>query len=126
MSVSGNQRRRSPRLQAQAKRTKPPDSAGLAEPAAAAMAELARSSRPRADQFCVYNTSSETQNTEHHIATFIIEYKAPYKLTLGYIYKGLGDIELKEVVRYHEIDSPQDHFRRLVAAIITQAFSYMV
>lgn len=35
-------------------------------------------------------------------------------------------MELEEVVRCREIDSPQDHFRRLVAAVITQAFSYMV
>ena len=120
MSVSGNQQRRSRRLQAQAKRTKPPNSAGLAEPA------VARSSHPRADQFCVYNTSSETQNTEVHIAAFIIEYKAPHKLTLGYIYEGLNDMELEEVVRCRETDSPQDYFRRLIAAVITQAFSYMV
>ena len=120
MSVSGNQRRRSPRLQAQAERTKPPVSAGLAEPAAA------RPSHPRADQFCVYNTSSETQNTEHRIAAFIIEYKAPHKLTLGDIYEGLNDMELEEVVRRRKTDSPQDHFRRLIAAVITQAFSYMV
>ncbi|KAJ9641102.1 hypothetical protein H2199_005770 [Coniosporium tulheliwenetii] len=119
MSVSGNQRRRSPRLQARAKQTKPPDSA------AAATAGAARSSRPRADQFCVYNTSSETQNTEHRIPAFIIKYKAPHKLTLGYIYEGLDDMELEDVVRCRETDSPQDHFRRLLAAIITQTFSYM-
>ena len=73
----------------------------------------------------MYNTSSESQNTEHRTAAFIIEYKAPHKLTLGYIYEGLNDMEL-EVARCRETDSPQDHFRRLVAAIITQAFSYMI
>ncbi|OCL01491.1 hypothetical protein AOQ84DRAFT_434837 [Glonium stellatum] len=124
MSVSRNQRRRSPRLQA--KQAKPSGSTDPAEPAAAATVGAARSFRPRADQFCVYNTSSETQNAEHRIAAFIIEYKAPHKLTLGYIYEGLNDMELEEVVRCRETDSPQDHFRRLVAAIITQAFSYMV
>ena len=125
MSMSGNKRRRSPRLQALTKRTNPPDSTDLAELAAAATAGAAKSTRPRADQFCVYNTSSESQNTEHRTAAFIIEYKAPHKLTLGYIYEGLNDMEL-EVARCRETDSPQDHFRRLVAAIITQAFSYMI
>jgi hypothetical protein len=104
MSVLGNQRRRLPRLQA--KQTKPSGLTDPAEPAAAATVGAARSSRLRVDQFCVYNTSSETQNAEHHIAAFIIEYKAPYKLTLGYIYKGLNNIELEEVVRCRETDSP--------------------
>ena len=93
---------------------------------AVVIVELVRSSRPYIDQFCVYNTSSKTQNTEYYITTFIIKYKAPYKLTLGYIYKGLGNIELKEVVYYREIDSLYNYFRRLVATIITQAFSYIV
>ena len=35
---------------------------------------------------------------EHHTAAFIIKYKAPHKLTLGYIYKGLNNMELNEVV----------------------------
>jgi hypothetical protein len=46
MSASGTQRRRSPRLQAQAKVL---DSTDSTEPAAAATAGTARSSRPRAD-----------------------------------------------------------------------------
>ncbi|KAF2182685.1 hypothetical protein K469DRAFT_636613 [Zopfia rhizophila CBS 207.26] len=126
MTVSGNGRRRSPRLQAQAKQGKSLDLTDPTEPAAVATAGTARSSRPRADQFCVYNTSSATQNTEHRIAAFIIEYKAPHKLPLGYIYEGLDDMELEDVIRYRETDTPQDHFRRLIAAVITQAFSYMV
>jgi hypothetical protein len=105
MSLSGNQRRRSPRLQAQAKQTKPPDSTDLAEQAAAATAGAARSSRPRTDQFCVYNTFSETQNIKHRMAAFIIEYKALHKLTFGYIYEGLDDMELEEIIRCRETDS---------------------
>ncbi|KAF2193045.1 hypothetical protein K469DRAFT_551681 [Zopfia rhizophila CBS 207.26] len=35
-------------------------------------------------------------------------------------------MEFEEVTRYRETDSPRDHFRRLMAAVITQAFSYMV
>ena len=90
------------------------------------MAELVRSLRPYIDQFYVYNTSSKTQNIKRYITTFIIKYKAPYKLTLSYIYKGFSNIELKEVVYYYKINSLQDHFRRLVTAIITQAFFYIV
>ena len=56
---------------------------------------------------------------EYCIATFIIKYKAFYKLTLSYIYKGLNNIKLKEVVYYYEIDSLQDHFYCLVTTIIT-------
>ncbi|KAF2174662.1 hypothetical protein K469DRAFT_681013 [Zopfia rhizophila CBS 207.26] len=125
MTVSGNGRRRSPRLQAQAKQAKSLDSTDPTEPAAAATTGTARS-RPRADQFCVYNTSSATQNTEHRIAAFIIEYKAPHKLPLGYIYEGLDDMELEDVIWRRETDTPRDYFRRLIAAVITQAFSYMV
>jgi len=125
MSLSGNPRRRSPRLLSQANRTETPESTEPTESAATAAA-VSRCARPRADQFCVYNTSTDTQNTEHRVAAFIIEYKAPHKLSLGYIYEGLNNMELKEVVRRTETDSPQDHYRRLIAAIITQAFSYMV
>ncbi|KAF2806116.1 uncharacterized protein BDZ99DRAFT_539609 [Mytilinidion resinicola] len=117
ISVSGAPRRRSPRLQAQ---TMPVDSADLVA------TEVARSSRPRADQFCVYNTSSTTPNSEHRIAAFIIEYKAPHKLSLGYIYEGLHEMDLEEVLRCAEADTAQERFRRLIAAVITQAFSYMV
>ena len=83
-----------------------------------------RASRPRADQFCVYNTSA--QNTENRIAAFIIEYKAPHKLPLGYIYEGLEDMELEDVIQQRETDTSQEQFRRLIAAVITQAFSYMI
>lgn len=117
MSVSG-QRRRSPRLRAQA------ILADSADPAAAASAGTARSSRPRADQFCVYNTAGTTQDMEQRIAAFIIEYKAPHKLSLGYIYEGLHDMDLEDVLR--DADTLQERFRRLIAAVITQAFSYMV
>ncbi|KAF2194998.1 hypothetical protein K469DRAFT_648552 [Zopfia rhizophila CBS 207.26] len=124
MSVSGNRRRRSPRLQAKAKEAKSFNSMDPTEPVAATRAETARSSRPRADQFCVYNTS--IQNTENRIAAFVSEYKAPHKLPLGYIYEGLDDMELDDVIRCRETDTPRERFRRLMAAVITQAFSYMV
>jgi len=126
MSLSENPPRRSARLLAQAKRTKPPALTEPTEPVAVTAARAARSTHPRADQFCVYNTSDGAQDTEHRVAAFVAEYKAPHKLPLGIIYEGLGDMELEEVVHCRETDGLQDHFRRLVAAAITQAFSYMV
>jgi len=120
MTLSGT-RRRSPRLHAKARAQS--TEAEPAEPASS-RTRTARSSRPRADQFCVYNTS--TQNTENRVAAFILEYKAPHKLPLSYIYEGLHDMEVEDVVRWREVDAPQDRFRRLIAAVVTQAFSYMV
>ncbi|EFR04905.1 hypothetical protein MGYG_07907 [Nannizzia gypsea CBS 118893] len=79
------------------------------------------SSRPRADQFCVYNAGSEG-----NIPVFIIEYKAPHKLTLDTIEKGLGDIDVNEVICVAEDDSITKIIRRRVAAVVTQAFSYMI
>jgi len=42
---------------------------------------------------------------EYYTTAFIIKYKAPYKLTLSYIYKGLNNIELDKVVRCRETNS---------------------
>ncbi len=121
LSISG--RRRSPRLLAQLAK---PSESFASKPMAEAIIEAAKATRPRANQFCVYNISSEVENTKYRIVAFIIEYKAPHKLHLGCIYEGLKDMNLKKVVRCNETDGPQDHFRRLIAAAITQAFSYMV
>jgi hypothetical protein len=125
LTLSGTGRRQSPRLQAKAKGTRPSGSTGTAEAEDAGRKSTAGSSRPRADQFCVYNTST-TRSAQDRIAAFILEYKAPHKLPLGYIYEGLGEMELDEVVQCHEDETLRDRFRRLVAAVITQAFSYMV
>ncbi|RYN17076.1 hypothetical protein AA0114_g11730 [Alternaria tenuissima] len=127
LTVSGTGRRQSPRLQAKAKAkgTGPSDPTGTAVAEEAGRKSTAGSSRPRADQFCVYNTGT-TRSAQDRIAAFILEYKAPHKLPLGYIYEGLGEMELEEVVQCHEDETVRDRFRRLVAAVITQAFSYMV
>ncbi|KAF2254148.1 hypothetical protein BU26DRAFT_514154 [Trematosphaeria pertusa] len=145
MTVSGT------RLEAKAKGVQSSDSMDATEPAAAGRAGTSLY-LPRADQFCVYNTSTRetetstretetstretetstrepetsTREPESHIAAFIMEYKAPHKLKLGYIYEGLGEMELKDVIPRRETESSKDRFRRLVAAVITQAFSYMV
>ncbi|RMZ70657.1 kinase-like domain [Pyrenophora seminiperda CCB06] len=78
--------------------------------------DTAGSSHPRADQFC------------HRTAAFIVEYKAPHKLQLTHINNGLDEIELEDIVQdvvQRKVDD-KDDVRRLVAAVITQAFSYMV
>jgi hypothetical protein len=127
LTVSGTGRRQSPRLQAKAKAkgTGPSDPTGTAVAEEAGRKSTAGSSRPRADQFCVYNTGT-TRSAQDRIAAFILEYKAPHKLPLSYIYEGLGEMELEEVVQCHEDETLRDRFRRLVAAVITQAFSYMI
>ncbi|KAL5113487.1 hypothetical protein ACEQ8H_008623 [Pleosporales sp. CAS-2024a] len=112
LSVPGAQRR-SPRLQARAQDNSATPRVGPTPPP-----------RPRADQFCVYNTNS--QHIETRIPVYITEYKAPHKVSLGCIYEGLEDMKLRHVVTCRSTDTPRHHFRRLMAAIITQAFSYMV
>jgi hypothetical protein len=60
------------------------------------------------------------------VPAFIVEYKAPHKLTLAHILAGLSGMEVDQVVCYQEHETPQDICRRVVAAVITQAFSYMI
>ncbi|KAL4993231.1 hypothetical protein BDV10DRAFT_179484 [Aspergillus recurvatus] len=80
-----------------------------------------RRSRPRADQFCVYNKGQEGK-----VPAFIIEYKAPHKVSLSHIKAGLQDMDLDEVVRLQKVESPEVICRRVMAAVITQTFSYMI
>ncbi|KNG44557.1 protein kinase-like domain [Stemphylium lycopersici] len=110
---------------AKAKETRPSGSTETAEAEDAGRKSTASSSRPRADQFCVYNTGT-TRSAQDRVAAFILEYKAPHKLPLGYIYEGLGEMQLDEVVQCRDDETLRDRSRRLVAAVITQAFSYMV
>ncbi|EED14486.1 metalloprotease m41 ftsh, putative [Talaromyces stipitatus ATCC 10500] len=76
--------------------------------------------RPRADQFCVYN-----RGPDEKVPSFLIEYKAPRKLSLAHIKAGLQDMELDHIVRYQKDESPEDICRRVVAAVITQLSHYM-
>ena len=91
-----------------------------------AIIEAAKITRSHANQFCMYNIFSEIENTKYRIVVFIIEYKISHKLHLDCIYKSLKDINLEKIIRCNEIDDLQNHFRRLVVAIITQAFFYMI
>ncbi|CAG7996873.1 unnamed protein product [Penicillium nalgiovense] len=80
--------------------------------------------RPRADQFCVYNVYNK--KPKERLPAFIVEYKPPHKLTLAHIMAGLSGMEVDQVVRYQKDETPGDICRRVVAAVITQAFSYMI
>ncbi|KAM3497832.1 hypothetical protein MY10362_008828 [Beauveria mimosiformis] len=77
--------------------------------------------RPKADQFCVYNKGADGR-----IPAFIVEYKAPHKLSLAHIRAGLQDMALDEVVRLQEHEAPEVTCRRVIAAVITQVYSYMI
>ncbi|KAI5285235.1 hypothetical protein KEM54_000736 [Ascosphaera aggregata] len=79
-----------------------------------------RTSRPRADQFCVYN-----KGPKEKVPAFIIEYKTPYKVSLAHIKAGLEDMDFNEVLRAQEEESLKVICRRTVAAVSTQTFSYI-
>ncbi|KAA8648117.1 uncharacterized protein ATNIH1004_004000 [Aspergillus tanneri] len=117
LSLTQNQPRRSGRLAAKS------GSAGLSAqlPGRSQNATQPRNSRPRADQFCVYNKGPEGK-----VPAFIIEYKAPHKVSLAHVKSGLQDMDLDEVLRLQREESPEDICRRVVAAVITQTFSYMI
>ncbi|KFZ23916.1 hypothetical protein V502_01605, partial [Pseudogymnoascus sp. VKM F-4520 (FW-2644)] len=117
LSISDNPRR-SERLRAHANKPGRTDASKSSK-------STTKSSRPRADQFCVYNVGGEGE-TEHRVTALTIEYKAPHKLTLGHIYEGLAEMNLDEVVEVSENEGVAIRCRRLVAAVITQGFSYMV
>lgn len=117
LSLTQKQPRRSNRLAAKS------GSVGLAthQSKRSRVATQPRNSRPRADQFCVYNKGPEIKQP-----AFIIEYKAPHKVSLAHIKAGLQDMDLDEVLRYKDVEPPEEICRRVIAAVITQAFSYMV
>jgi len=76
----------------------------------------------RADQFCIYR-----HNDGQSIPAVAIEYKAPHKLMREEIVAGLsGEIVPDRDVIDKEIDSLESSSKWLLAAVITQCFSYMV
>ncbi|EGE77253.1 hypothetical protein BDDG_00190 [Blastomyces dermatitidis ATCC 18188] len=76
----------------------------------------------QADRFCIYR-----QDGDEHIPALAIEYKAPHKLTRNEIVRGLAqDIHPSKEVIGKDSDDPDFYSKRLVAAVITQLFSYMV
>ncbi|KAI9670763.1 MAG: hypothetical protein M1817_003873 [Caeruleum heppii] len=81
----------------------------------------------RADQICVYqDTNGERQ------LRFVIEYKAPLKLSLEYLSRGLRPMTLEdEVINRITIPTDADAYLqyqadRVTAIAITQIFSYMI
>ncbi|EKG09444.1 hypothetical protein MPH_13515 [Macrophomina phaseolina MS6] len=76
----------------------------------------------RADQFCIYR--QEDGSSSPAIA---IEYKAPHKLTRGAITAGLsGTIVPGRDVINKEGNSVEFFSKWLLAAVVTQCFSYMI
>jgi hypothetical protein len=113
LSLAPEQPRRSERLAAK--------QSDNAKPLASQPPRRDRPSRPRADQFCVYN-----RGVQEKVPATIFEYKAAHKFSLAHIKAGLQDMELDRVVRYQPDEKPEDICRRVVAAVITQLFSYMI
>ncbi|KAJ8065265.1 hypothetical protein OCU04_005964 [Sclerotinia nivalis] len=94
----------------------------------------------RRDQTCVY-THENDDGTLRKLA-FVVEYKAPHKLSLSSLHFGLREIDIKSIINNpsvptakvkdendQEIDNPE-HFKyhadRLGASVIAQTFSYMI
>ncbi|KAI9777555.1 MAG: hypothetical protein M1816_004698 [Peltula sp. TS41687] len=102
MSLSIMPPRRSARLQSQSEHVDPSPSVAK---------RTSTTARLRADQFCVYNIpASGSMKDDLRVAAFIVEYKAPHKLTLGRIYEGLGDMHLDEVVPPAAPTTPSTNF----------------
>ncbi|EEQ92681.1 uncharacterized protein BDCG_07801 [Blastomyces dermatitidis ER-3] len=78
--------------------------------------------RGQADRFCIYR-----RDGDDHIPAIAIEYKAPHKLTQAEMTTGLREeIRPARDVINQESEDVTFCCRRLVAAVITQLFSYMV
>ncbi|EGD92063.1 hypothetical protein H112_00352 [Trichophyton rubrum D6] len=78
--------------------------------------------RGQADRFCIYR-----QEGDEHVPAIAIEYKAPHKLMQSEITTGLTkEIQPARDVIDKESDDSEFYCKRLVAAVITQLFSYMV
>ncbi|DAA73576.1 TPA_exp: Uncharacterized protein A8136_4605 [Trichophyton benhamiae CBS 112371] len=105
------------------------DAAAAAEtgpPAAASQGSNSQTreaiTRGQADRFCIYR-----QEGDEHVPAIAIEYKAPHKLMQTEIATGLTqEIQPARDVIDKESDDTEFYCKRLVAAVITQLFSYMV
>lgn len=73
------------------------------------------------DQFCVHVVADEREKP-----VYAVEFKAPHKVTIAELVAGLREIDLARDVVGQEGDSFEFHATRLVAAVITQIFSYMI
>ncbi|KAJ9488434.1 hypothetical protein VN97_g4848 [Penicillium thymicola] len=75
----------------------------------------------RADQFCVHVVANERREP-----VYAVEFKAPHKVTIPELVAGLHEIDLDRDVIDQEGDTFEYHATRLVAAVVTQIFSYMI
>ena len=91
---------------------------------ASSHAQGARSVRRRnrrADQFCVHVVADERRRP-----AYAVEFKAPHKLTVPELVAGLHEMEPVQDVIDKEGDTFEFYATHLVAAVITQIFSYMI
>lgn len=75
----------------------------------------------RADQFCVHTVAGEQQTP-----VYAVEFKAPHKVTIPELVEGLHRMNLARDVIDQEGDTFEFYATRLVAAVVTQIFSYMI
>ena len=80
----------------------------------------ARRRNRRADQFCVHVISNERQ-----VPAYVVEFKAPHKLTEPELVAGLHEVELERDVIGKEGDTFEFLATLLVSAVVTQIVSYM-
>ena len=81
----------------------------------------ARRRNRRADQFCVHLVADERQ-----IPVYAVEFKAPHKVTIPELVAGLHKMDLARDVIDQEGDTFEFYATRLVTAVVTQIFSYMI
>lgn len=75
----------------------------------------------RADQFCVHIVANEQQKP-----VYAVEVKAPHKVTTPGLVAGLHQMDLARDVIDQEGDTFEFHATCLIAAVVTQIFSYMI
>ncbi|KAJ5993386.1 hypothetical protein N7451_009110 [Penicillium sp. IBT 35674x] len=75
----------------------------------------------RADQFCVHLVADERQ-----LPVYAVEFKAPHKVTIPELVAGLHQMDLASDVIDQHGDSFEFYATLLVAAVVTQIFSYMI
>ncbi|KUM61397.1 hypothetical protein ACN42_g5712 [Penicillium freii] len=75
----------------------------------------------RADQFCVHVVADERQKP-----VYAVEFKAPHKVTIPELVAGLHQMDLARDVIDQEGDTFEFYATYLVAAVVTQIFSYMI
>jgi hypothetical protein len=83
------------------------------------------------DQICVYFQDADGQATGQ--PAFVVEYKAAHKVTTAMLRVGLHEMEVEEVINSALMPRHDDeaglfryHAERVVAAVLTQTFSYMI